>query len=107
DSGDGVYFILTGYVSVLADFNENEHAHRLTTFAEGVFFGDMAILEDQPRSATVRAEADTELLFMTKQDFQHLTENESILATHMLLGISRELSYRLRLTTQEVRVLAE
>jgi SulP family sulfate permease len=107
DSGDGIYFILTGYVSVLADFNQNAHAHRLTTFAEGVFFGDMAILEDQPRSATVRAEIDTELLFMTRDDFQHLTENEPALATHMLLGISRELSYRLRLTTQEVRVLAE
>lgn len=107
EKGDGVYFILSGYVSVLADFSQNGHAHRLATFAEGVFFGDMAILEGQPRSATVRAEADTELLFMKKEDFQLLTETEPALATRMLLGISRELSYRLRVTTAEVRALAE
>jgi hypothetical protein len=44
---------------------------------------------------------------MTIADFQHLIDNEPLIASRMLLGMARELSYRLRLTTIEVRTLAE
>jgi SulP family sulfate permease len=107
EPGDGIYFILGGYVSVLAGLTGDGRARRLATFAEGVFFGDMAILEDQPRSATVRAETDTEVLFMPKEEFWRLTDSEPAIASRMLLGIAREVSYRLRVTTAEVRALAE
>ena len=107
DPGDKIYFILSGGVSVIAKLSQNGRARRLATFGEGVFFGDMAILEQQPRSATVRADSETELLYMTVDDFQHLVKKESLLASKMLLGMARELSYRLRLTTIEVRTLEE
>ena len=107
DPGDGMYFILSGYVSVLDDLRKGGRARRLASFAEGVFFGDMAILEEKPRSATVRAEIDTNMLFLAKKDFQQLTESQPLLATRMLLGIARELSHRLRTTNAEVRTLAE
>ena len=107
DPGDGIYFIQSGYVSVLAGIDHGSSNHRLATFAEGVFFGDMAILEGEPRSAAVRAEAETHLLFISKEDFQHLTDSEPLLAARMLNGIARELSYRLRVTNAEVRTLAE
>jgi len=103
DSGDGMYFILSGYVSVFG----GKRAHRLATIAEGVFFGDMAILGDMPRSATVRAEADSELLFMSKDDFWKLNENEPLLAAYILRRIARELSHRLRMTNTEVMALEE
>jgi SulP family sulfate permease len=107
DPGDKIYFILAGGVSVLASISENGRDRRLATFGEGVFFGDMAILEGQPRSATVRADSDTELVYMTVDDFNHLVNHEPLIASKMLLGMARELSYRLRLTTIEVRTLAE
>jgi len=103
EPGDGVYFILSGYVSVFT----GGKALRLATFAEGVFFGEMAILEDQSRSATVRSETDTNLLFMDKNDFLQLTGSEPILAAHMLHMIARELSNRLRMTSAEVMALEE
>jgi SulP family sulfate permease len=107
DPGDKMYFILSGGVSVLASVSENGRARRLTTFGEGVFFGDMAILEGKPRSATVRADSDTELLYMSVDDFQHLVKNEPLIASKMLMGMAKELSYRLRLTSIEVRTLEE
>lgn len=107
DPGDRIYFILSGGVSVLASISENGRARRLATFGEGVFFGDMAILENQPRSATVRADSDTEGLSMTVENFNRLVQEEPVIASKMLLGMSRELSYRLRLTSIEVRTLAE
>lgn len=108
DVGNGIYFILSGHVSVLADGAASPGVHRrLASFSKGVFFGDMAILEGQPRSATVRCNTDARLLFMAKTDFQELMEAEPRLATNMLMGIARELSSRLRMTTAEVRALAE
>jgi glutaminase len=95
-------------VSILAEGrNHSQGQKRLATFSKGVFFGDMAILENQPRSATVRCKTHTRALFMPREDFQLLAEKEPVLATQMLLGIARELSQRLRTTTAEVRALAE
>ncbi len=107
DPGDGMYFILNGYVSILADSVDGDRTRRLATFAAGVFFGDMAVLEGKPRSATVRAETNSELLFLSNDGFHQLTEQEPLVASQMLLGIARELSYRLRVTTAEVRALEE
>lgn len=107
DPGDGMYFILSGNVSVILEQKESKKELRLATFAEGVFFGDMAILEDQPRSATVRSDTDTQLLFMSKNDFYKLIESEPLIANRILLGLARELAYRLRSTNAEVSTLAE
>ncbi|MFQ5652967.1 MAG: SulP family inorganic anion transporter, partial [bacterium] len=98
DPGDRIYFLLSGEVSVLATISGNGRDRRLATFSEGVFFGDMAILENKPRSATVRADSDAEGLYMTVEAFEHLVKHEPLLASKMLLGMTRELSYRLRLT---------
>jgi SulP family sulfate permease len=103
DVGDGIYFILSGYVSVFTGSRD----HRLATFAEGVFFGEMSILEDKPRSATVRAETDTRLLFMSKKNFQQLMVSDPSTIAHILQGLSLDLSHRLRMTTSEVRSLEE
>lgn len=108
DPGDKIYFLMCGSVSVLASLSANGDASsRLATFGEGVFFGDMAILEKKPRSATVRADAHTEVLYMTVDDFEKLVKTRPLIASKMLLGMTRELSYRLRLTTIEVRTLEQ
>jgi ABC-type transporter Mla MlaB component len=107
DPGDKIYFLLSGEVSVLTSVAGNGRARRLATFGEGVFFGDMAILENKPRSATVRADSDAEVIYMTVTDFEKLVDSHPLLASKMLLGMSRELSYRLRLTNTEIRALEE
>ena len=107
DPGDKMYFILSGDVSVLAKISPNGRSTRVASFGEGVFFGDMAILEGKPRSASVIADSAAELFYMTVEDFQYLVENRSIIASKMLMGMARELSYRLRMTTGEVRALEE
>ena len=107
DPGNSMYFVLSGYVSVIAGLNGTERARRLATFAKGVFFGDMAVLEGLPRSATVRAETETTVLYMSKDGFERLTTEHPAVAAQMLLGMARELSYRLRTTTAEVRALED
>jgi len=105
DEGDIMYLVSIGCVSILFDINQGERKKRVASFGEGVFFGDMALLEEKPRSATAVADGDTELYALTRTDFLKLLETESKIASKIQLGIARELSARLRATSDELRTL--
>ncbi|HEY5284793.1 MAG TPA: cyclic nucleotide-binding domain-containing protein, partial [Polyangia bacterium] len=55
DPGDALYVVAWGEVAVLAP-------HEVARLAEGEFFGEIALLADRPRSATVRATVDSQVL---------------------------------------------
>ena len=57
DVGDEMYFLTRGQVEVL----RGDPPERLTILREGSFFGELAILRDAPRAATVRALVDVEV----------------------------------------------
>jgi CRP-like cAMP-binding protein len=57
DVGDEMYFLTKGQVEVL----RGDPPERLTTLREGSFFGELAILKDGPRAATIRALTDVEV----------------------------------------------
>ena len=60
DDGDALYVIADGEVAVLSGGVE------VARLAEGAFFGEIAILTRQPRSATIRAVADTRLIALDR-----------------------------------------
>ncbi len=105
DEGDIMYLVSRGCVSILFDINKGERKKRVASFGEGVFFGDMALLEEKPRSASAVADEDTEIYALTRIDFLKLIETESKIASKIQLGIARELSARLRTTSDELRAL--
>ncbi len=105
DEGDTMYLVSRGCVSILFDIKKGKRRKRVASFGEGVFFGDMALLEEKPRSATAIAESDTDLYAFSRKDFLYLLENEPKIATKIQLGIARELSARLRSTSEELRAL--
>jgi len=57
DVGDEMYFLTKGQAEVL----RGDPAERLTVLREGAFFGELAILKDAPRAATIRALTDVEV----------------------------------------------
>src|SRR6185369_2705582 len=63
DPGDGFYVIESGRVQILASFAGTE-PRILATISTGDFFGEMAVLDDAPRSATAKAETDTRATFI-------------------------------------------
>jgi CPA1 family monovalent cation:H+ antiporter len=65
DPGDSMYFISSGTVEVIA----GEHRIQLT---RGEFFGEMALLLDQPRQGDVTARTYCQLLVLRRRDFQSL-----------------------------------
>jgi len=70
---------------------------RVALFGPGDWFGEMSILDVQPRSATVRAVAPTMLLEMTSEHVDRLLYRRDLKAYSLLvMNIARELSRRLR-----------
>jgi len=66
-------------------------------------FGEMAILDRQPRSATVRAEEDTTVLKITQEDFFEIMADRPEIAQ----GVIEVLTSRLRKADEEIRKLAK
>ena len=61
------------------------------TLGPGSFFGEMALLDQGPRSATVTAESDMRLLVLSSRDFSALLEEVPSVARRMMRGLAERL----------------
>ncbi len=77
DPPENFYLITRGEFEVLRDEGEGERRSNL--LYPGEFFGDIALLYDQPRGAKVRAVDDSEVLFIGKEDFRSLLDSYPLL----------------------------
>jgi len=73
DLGDSVYVIQEGECDVLREKNGSQEL--LATLGRGDYFGEMALLADQTRNATIRTRSATNVLIITKHDFNKLRES--------------------------------
>jgi sigma-B regulation protein RsbU (phosphoserine phosphatase) len=93
--GDTLYLVTSGRVQV-SKLLENGCEHVLIEMGPGEFFGEMALLEDKPRSAQVATVTAVTLLAMSRETFNTLIERYPAVAVNFL----REISARLRLRNQ-------
>lgn len=91
DPGDGFYLVETGRVIISAAIGNTE-SRPLATINAGEFFGEMALLDDAPRSATATAETDTRAFCIGRDELLALLEQRPQLA----LNLIREFSHRVR-----------
>ena len=84
ESGSSLYLILSGSVYVEREDVETGEIRRLATLRPGAFFGEMALLTDAPRSATVRAASDSMLLEVSRDDVRKLIEREQRVLTLLM-----------------------
>jgi acyl-CoA synthetase (AMP-forming)/AMP-acid ligase II len=70
DVGDEMFFLTKGQVEVL----RGDPPQRLTVLREGSFFGELAILTDAPRAATVRALTDVEVYALRRDEVLQLAQ---------------------------------
>ena len=91
EKGDGFYLIETGRVQISAPVGTGD-PRLLATLGPGDSVGEMAVLDDAPRSATARAETDTEATHMSRDELLRLIEKQPRLA----LNLIREFSNRMR-----------
>lgn len=67
DHGDSMYFIHSGQVDVLSS-----EGVKIVTLSDGSFFGEMALISNQPRNATVKAATYCDLYVLSKEAFSNV-----------------------------------
>ncbi len=104
DTGDEIYLIRRGAVRIMLPLADGR-SHHLATFGRGSFFGEMAFLDQQPRSAEAVAFTDCDLYVLSRQRFDALVESHKRLGLGMMEGLARVLSARLRHADAELNAL--
>jgi CRP/FNR family cyclic AMP-dependent transcriptional regulator len=103
--GDKVYLILTGAVRISRNLpGMGEEA--LAVLRAGTYFGEMALIDEFPRSADARAHEECRLLVIRKEDLVDLLFVDRDLAYDLLWSFVRTLSSRLRETNDKMTFLA-
>lgn len=93
-TGDELYVVLSGEVEVL------KGGVPITKLNAGVHLGEMALIDNAPRSATIRASSHVHLLAMRREEFFSLVRTEPVIASKLLWSFVKVLSARLRATNE-------
>ncbi len=101
DTSDSLYVVLSGRVKVFLSDEEGKEV-TLNLQGAGEYFGELAILDEAPRSASVMTTEDTKLAVLSKAAFEECMEQHSTIALTIMRGLAR----RLRELTENVRSLA-
>jgi CRP-like cAMP-binding protein len=89
DPGDKFYIVYEGAVEILKERPLGDH-ERLAVKRSGEAFGEMSLLNDAPRSASVKAVEPTQLLSVSKLEFDELLGGESI-SVRLMRGLAKAL----------------
>ncbi len=95
DPADDMFVVLTGEIEVLKRSRQGTES-RVAMLGPGDWFGEMSIVDVQPRSATVRAVAPSRLLRIGSVDLDSLYRYDVKAYALIVLNLARELSRRLR-----------
>lgn len=94
--GEELFIILSGKVRL-------HKADAFITFLErGAHFGEMALVDRSPRSASASAEEPSRALVLRRRDFYEIIRKEPVLATKLLWSFVQVLTERLRKTTEDL-----
>lgn len=100
EPADGLYVVASGRVKVCISSAEGKELI-IATLGPGQFFGEMALLDDEPRSASVVAQLTTTTYRIRRPEFSRLLDASPSIGRKLL----RELSLRLRRANAQVESL--
>lgn len=95
DVGDYLFFIVDGIIEIIIQ-NINKRNKVIATCSSGASIGEMSLLDEYERSATVRAFTDCEILILTRSKFDSVTSKYPKLGVKVLKGLAKNISERLR-----------
>jgi CRP/FNR family cyclic AMP-dependent transcriptional regulator len=101
--GAGMYIIVKGKVHIV---NEDS-GHVLAELGDGEFFGELALLDESPRSATAIARSSSKVLGFFQPDLFSLTESNPRLGVKVITQLARIVGNRLRVTNDQLQDVQE
>lgn len=103
EHGSEMFIMLKGRVAIQRRTRAGDDYTVVNLRAEdNVFFGEMALIDDDTRSATIVAAEESEFLVITKEDFLRLGESHPQIVLPITREIGKILASRLRKTTGDM-----
>ena len=99
---EALYIIKSGSVRITTMAGEGDEVG-LLLLGPGDFFGEIALIQESSRAVTARAENATEVLMLTRKDFQALIDLDPRVATKITLAIARLLAMRVKAYSNRLR----
>lgn len=101
DNSDSMYVVLSGKVKVYLSDDEGKEII-INMHKEGDYFGELALLDESPRSASVMTLEDSRFAILSKQAFDECLKSNPQIALQVIKGLSA----RLRYLTENIKSLA-
>jgi len=102
DLGDYVCFILSGALHVMKKSPESGQNTLLATLTKNRSIGEMSVIDNTNRSATVKAHSRSKIIALTKKGFDLILEENPKIGIKILKQISRLISMNLRQTSSKL-----
>ncbi len=102
DRGSFMCFIAHGTLDVIKQPGVGDQEITITTVRQGQSIGEMSVIEDLPRSATIKARENTKLFILSQAAFDHVLAKHAHIGIKLLKGITILLSNNLRKTSSRL-----
>ena len=100
--GVGMYIVVNGQVDIIQS-GEDGNIMRLATFGAGDFFGEQALLNESPRTASALASVACQAVGFFRPDLLDLIESDPRLGLKIVMRLSQMISVRLRQTNRMLK----
>jgi CRP/FNR family cyclic AMP-dependent transcriptional regulator len=97
EDGQALYVIVSGKIAIC---RPGQVENPIAELGPGDFFGELALLDDAPRSAQARATAEAELAVLFRGDFERLMDSHARIVSRIAMQLARTLGQRLRHAAQ-------
>lgn len=106
EPGVGMYIVEEGSVAIYKGLSDNDR-EELAKLGRGEFFGELALLDESPRSATAVALKDSRILGLFRPDLLELIERKPRLGNKLLFNLAMLIGERLKHTNEELQAVWE
>lgn len=107
DDGDEMFLIVQGVVEIWKREGKELKGSRLARLKQGEIFGEMALFDKEPRSATAVAAItkETKILVWSEKDLKKIIQTTPSLGNKILVNILKKISNRLRIANDAIHTL--
>lgn len=102
--GEALFIVKSGAVKITMMAGEGEEMG-LLVLGPGEFFGELALIHEDTRLVTARAETAVDLLMLTRKDFNALLDLDPRTASRLLIAVSKLLAMRIQAYSHKLKEL--
>lgn len=106
DSGDEIFLVRRGRVSILLPLESGKH-HHLADIDRGSYLGELSFLDRRSRSADAEVKEDVELFALSREKFDKIVHSSTIVGIKVFARLALVIAERLRQTDIELEALEE